>query len=82
MTIVAVDGKAYTHARLKAALLAARADATRPIELLVRNADTFQTVRLDYHGGPRHPHLERIEKAPDLLTAILEPRLRPTLMKN
>lgn len=76
MTIVAVDGKAYTHARLKAALLAARADTTRPLELLVRNADTFQTVRLDYHGGPRHPHLERIEKAPDLLTAIFEPRLR------
>lgn len=43
--------------------------------LLVRSADTFRTVSLDYHGGLRYPHLERIEQAPDLLSSILQSRL-------
>ncbi|MGB7904424.1 MAG: hypothetical protein WCF43_07015 [Steroidobacteraceae bacterium] len=75
MTVVAVSGKAYTHGRLKDALNAARAEPGRRTELLVRSADTFRTVSLDYHGGLRYPHLERIEKTPDLLSSILQPRL-------
>jgi hypothetical protein len=27
-------------------------------------------VKLDYHGGPRYPQLERIEGKPDYLTPI------------
>jgi hypothetical protein len=27
-------------------------------------------VAIDYHGGLRYPHLERIEGKPDRLTAI------------
>jgi predicted metalloprotease with PDZ domain len=77
MTILAVDGKAYTHARLVDALKAAQQDAARPIELLVRNFDSFRTVRLDYHGGLRYPYLERAGKGEDLLAAILEPRVPP-----
>lgn len=75
MTVVAVNGKAYTHGRLKDALKAARAEPGLRTELMVRSADTFRTVSLDYHGGLRYPHLERIENAPDLLSSILQPRL-------
>jgi predicted metalloprotease with PDZ domain len=75
MTIVAVNGKAYTHGRLQDALKAAKADPQLPTELLVRSADTFSTIRLDYHDGLRYPHLVRIEKTPDLLSSILQPRL-------
>ena len=82
MTIVAVNGKAYTHTRLKDALKAAKADTQLPTELLVRSADSFRTVRLDYHDGLRYPHLERIEKAPDLLSSILKPRLPVPTVKQ
>jgi len=75
MTVVAVNGKAYTHGRLKDALKAARAEPGLQTELLVRSADTFRTVSLDYHGGLRYPHLERIGKTPDLLSSILQPLL-------
>ena len=51
-------------------------------ELLVRSADTFRTVSLDHHDGLRYPHLERIERTPDLLSSILQPRTRvPTVNK-
>jgi hypothetical protein len=33
-------------------------------------------VHIDYHGGLRYPHLERIEAQPDLLGAILAPHAR------
>ena len=82
MTVVAVNGKAYTHARLKDALKAARGDPKQSTELLVRSADTFRTVSLDYHDGLRYPHLERIEQTPDLLSSIMKPRLpAPTVKK-
>ena len=82
MIVVAVNGKAYTHARLQEALKAAKADAKLPTELLVRSADTFRTVSLDYHDGLRYPHLERIEQTPDLLSSILQPRTPvPTVKK-
>jgi len=33
-------------------------------------------LRIDYHGGLRYPHLERITGAPDVLTAIAAPRVK------
>jgi hypothetical protein len=75
MTLVAVDGRAYSASLLQEAIKAAKADAARTIDLLLRDADTYQTVRLDYHGGVRYPRLERIEGTEDRLSAILEPRL-------
>jgi hypothetical protein len=82
MIIVAVNGKAYTHGRLQEALKAAKADPKLPTELLVRSADTFSTVNLDYHGGLRYPYLERIEKTPDRLSSILQPRLPSPAVKK
>ena len=81
-TVVAVNGKAYTHGRLQDALKAAKADPKLPTELLIRSADSFSTVSLDYHDGLRYPHLERIEKAPDLLASILQPRLPLPMVKK
>ncbi len=82
MFVVAVNGKAYTHGRLQDALQAAKSDPTLLTELLLRSADTFRTVSLDYHEGLRYPHLERIAKTPDLLSSILQPRTPvPTVKK-
>ncbi len=70
--IIAVDNKAYTEARLKDAIKASKTSKS-PIELIVSNTDEFQVVRLDYHGGERYPHLERVPARPALLDDIIHP---------
>lgn len=71
--IVAINGRAASPAILSAAIDAA-ATSTTPIALMVKRGDRFRTVQLDYHGGNRYPHLERIEGTPDRLGDILAPR--------
>lgn len=68
-TIVAVNGQAYDGDVLKAAVKAAK-DGKDPIQLLVKEFDQYRTVSIDYHGGLRYPHLERIPGKPDYLTQI------------
>jgi predicted metalloprotease with PDZ domain len=72
LTIVAVNGKDYSPEALKDAVTAAKT-AKAPIELLVKNVDVYSTVKIDYHGGLKYPHLVRA-KGNDLLTAITAPR--------
>ena len=71
-TIVAVDGKDYSPDALKDAVTAAKSGSA-PIELLVKNVDIYNTVKIDYHGGLRYPHLERAG-GKDLLDAIATAR--------
>ena len=71
-TVVAVNGLAYDKDVLDEAVTAAKTGA--PIELMLRDFDIYRTVKLDYRGGLRHPHLERIEAKPDYLTPILSAR--------
>ena len=73
MQVIAVDGTAYSAARLTSALVAAKT-AKQPIELLLRQGDTFTTHRIDYHDGVRQPRLERIPGTPDRLSRMLAPR--------
>ncbi|MBT0667710.1 M61 family metallopeptidase [Novosphingobium profundi] len=59
--IVAVNGTAYSTDTIKDAITAAKtgnADAGKPIELLVKRGDRFETVKVDYHQGLRWPWLE------------------------
>jgi predicted metalloprotease with PDZ domain len=72
--IIAVNGLAYSSDRLKKAVREAAVAGAAPISLLVRKGDRFSTVSLDYHGGLRYPHLERIEGSPALLDDVLAPR--------
>ncbi|WLI87894.1 peptidase M61 [Massilia sp. R2A-15] len=71
-TIVAVNNRAYKGEVLKAAVKAAK-DGKDPIVLLVKQGTNYRTISLDYHGGLRYPHLERIAGSKDRLTAILKP---------
>jgi predicted metalloprotease with PDZ domain len=71
--IVAVNGRAYDGDVLKTAVKEAK--GTGPaIELIVRNADHFKTVRLDWHDGLKYPHLEREGTGPGSLDEILTPK--------
>ncbi|MEP7210295.1 MAG: PDZ domain-containing protein, partial [Alphaproteobacteria bacterium] len=71
--IIAVNGVAYTVERLQRAITAAKT-ATKPIELLVKSGDDFRTVAINYHGGLRYPHFERIPGTPDRLGDLLAPK--------
>jgi hypothetical protein len=46
----------------------------QPIELLVKSLDRYRTVRIAYFEGLKYPQLQRNEKSPDRLAAILKPR--------
>jgi len=71
--IIAVNGEAYGPDVLKDAVRQAKG-AAAPIELLVRENDSYRTVKIDYHDGPRYPRLERIPGAAvPPLDAILTP---------
>jgi predicted metalloprotease with PDZ domain len=71
MTILAVDGQAYSDDVLNAAI----AHPTNgKITLLARNFDTVKTYEIQYAGGVRYPHLEPIPGAHDYLSEILAPR--------
>ncbi|WP_414655810.1 M61 family metallopeptidase [Frateuria sp.] len=72
LTIVAVNGKDFSPDALKDAVTAAKTGKA-PIELLVKNVDVYSTVKVDYHGGLKYPHLVRAD-GKDLLTAITAPR--------
>jgi predicted metalloprotease with PDZ domain len=72
-TVVAVNGQAYDKDVLEDAVEAAKGGKA-PIELLLKEFDRFRTVKLDWHGGLRYPHLERIAGKPDYLTPILTAR--------
>jgi predicted metalloprotease with PDZ domain len=72
MQVVAVNDQKYTAAGLREAILGA--EKTRePIRLLLKRGDEFVTISLDYHGGMRYPHLERVDTTPARLDAILSP---------
>jgi predicted metalloprotease with PDZ domain len=77
MSLVAVNGRAYSGAILRDAIKAAQADQRLEIEMLLRNDDIYRTVTLPYHGGLRYPRLERLEGTEDRLSAILQPRKGP-----
>jgi predicted metalloprotease with PDZ domain len=75
MSIVAVNGEAASASNLTDAIKAAK-DTTTPIELIVKDGDRYRTVSLDYHGGLRYPHLERIPGTPDRLGELYAARTR------
>jgi len=72
MQLLAVNDQKYTAAALTEAILAAE-KTSDPIKLLLKHGDEFVTISLDYHGGMRYPHLERLENTPPRLDAIFAP---------
>ena len=72
MQLQAVNDQKYTAAGLREIIFAAE-KSKEPIKLLLKRGDEFVTVSLDYHGGMRYPHLERVETTPDRLDEILAP---------
>ncbi len=72
MQVVAVNGIAYKAERLQRAITAAKS-GKQAVELLLRQGESYRSVRIDYHEGLRYPHLERIDGTPDGLRRLLAP---------
>ena len=73
MKIVAVNGRRFSVDELKRAIAGSK-DAKAPMEFIIDNAGYFKIVSVDYHGGLRYPHLERVTGATDVLTIIAKAR--------
>ena len=71
MKLVAVNGRKWTKDVLLDAIRATQG-SKEPLELLLENGDFLKTFRLDYHGGPRFPHLERVAGKPDVVSQVLK----------
>ena len=76
MRIVAVNGRRFSTDELKRAIAATKVASAAPLELILENGSYFKTVRVDYHGGLRYPHLERVDGKPDVLADIAAPRVK------
>lgn len=72
MKVVAVNSKAFTKERLRDAI--AESTASRKIELLVLDGDTYTTKTLDYADGLKYLELARDGDRPDVLNAIIKQR--------
>jgi predicted metalloprotease with PDZ domain len=75
MKIVAVNGRRFSVDGLTRAI-AGSSETTRPLEFIVENGSYMKVVSVEYHGGLRYPHLDRVAGTTDLLTRIAAPRAR------
>ncbi|MES2176924.1 MAG: M61 family peptidase [Gemmatimonadota bacterium] len=75
MRIMAVNGRRFSVDEVRRALADSRSAST-PMEFIIDNAGYVKTVQVDYHGGLRYPHLERVSGVPDVLTAIAAPKVK------
>ena len=73
--LIAVNTRQYTPTALREAI-AQTATNAKPLELLVKNGEFYQTFRINYEGGEKYPHLTRDAATPDLLTAIIAPGVK------
>ncbi|MEO8100842.1 MAG: M61 family peptidase [Acidobacteriota bacterium] len=75
MQIIAVNGRQYSAAGIRAAIREAKTGAAA-IQLIVKSGDFYSVHALDCHTGERFPDLERDSAMPDLLSEIAKPRAK------
>jgi hypothetical protein len=50
--------------------------ARKPVDLLVKNGEYYQTIHVDYTGGEKYPHLVRVAGSDDLLSQIVHAKVK------
>ena len=73
MKVIGVNGRVFTSDLLEDAIKTSK-ETTEPITLLVVVDDSILTRTINYHGGPRYPHLVRDSQRPDYLDDLIKPR--------
>ena len=76
MTLIAVNGKAFSPKTLREALRLGKG-GNQPLELLIKNGEYYRTFRINYNQGEKYAHLERDPSKPDLLSEIIKPVATP-----
>jgi predicted metalloprotease with PDZ domain len=69
MKITAINGRKFDGDVLREEIRAAK-----PIDVFVEQGSFAGRFHVDYSGGERFPHLERIDGKPDVLSDIMRPR--------
>jgi predicted metalloprotease with PDZ domain len=72
MRLVSVNGRNFTASLLHEAIVAAETN-NKPIMVTADNDGIVHGYDIQYHGGERYPHLDRIASLPDLLDDTLRP---------
>jgi predicted metalloprotease with PDZ domain len=72
MRVVAVNGRRSTDDLFREAIRQTKEQGSL-LELIVENSGFFKTVKIDYHGGEKYPHLVRQGHARASLDDILKP---------
>lgn len=71
--IVAVNGSSYDADDLKDATTAAKSNGAA-IQPWIKRGDRYNTAALNYRGGLRYPHLQRIPGTSALIDNVLNPK--------
>lgn len=72
MRILVIAGQKWASDLARASIVSAE-KSPEPIEVVVESSNRIRTLRIDYHGGLRNPHLARDTGRADLLSQILAP---------
>jgi predicted metalloprotease with PDZ domain len=72
--LIAVNGRQFTPTVLRETVAKTASD-TKPVELLVKTGEYYETHRVEYRGGEKYPHLIRGE-GEDLLSQIIKPKIK------
>ena len=70
MLVVAVNGRKFSGDIFKEAIAESK---NGPLDLIVENAEYYKVLHVDYHDGPKFPHLERVPGKPALFDDIIKP---------
>ncbi|HEY4975563.1 MAG TPA: hypothetical protein VII41_18265, partial [Steroidobacteraceae bacterium] len=73
MKLIAINGRKFDDDLVDDQLKAAQGSSA-PMEILAQNLDSYITAKLDYHAGPKYPHLTRTQGTSDLLTEVIAPK--------
>jgi len=73
--LIAVNGRQFTPTVLREAVAKTASDP-KPLELLVKNGEYYETRRVEYRGGEKYPHLVRDDGAKDLLSDIIASKVK------
>jgi hypothetical protein len=74
MKLVAINGRRASDDLLRQAIRESKG-STKGIELIIDHDGFFKTIKVDYHGGERYPHLARVPGASAFLDEILKPMI-------
>jgi hypothetical protein len=69
--LIAVNGRQFTPTVLREAVA-----ARKPLDLLVKNGEYYETHHVDYTDGEKYPHLVRAAGTDDLLSQIVHAKVK------